>query len=225
MDRQYIDDHHVIARYLADRLSDAEREEFEAYYLEHPDVVKEMETVARFKAGLIDLQRTGELDTLIAGRPRTGRSHYLMAAAAIATVAIAVTFFATRDSRLPPLLAGSPSLLVAGNARPPAIGAVQRVFRTRSTGADVEIELPAARQAIALEVLPESEGTTFGASLATARRVLATTSGLTTNTDGLVAMYLDSSRLAPGSYELTLTNEATNEASVFTVRIRAAQQF
>jgi hypothetical protein len=224
MDRQYIDDHHVIARYLADRLSDAEREEFEAFYLEHPDVVKEMETVARFKAGLIELQRAGELDALIAGRPRSRNFRYLVAAAAIAAVAIGVSFFATRDSRLPSLLAGSPSLLVRRSEPPPAIGAIQRVFRTRTTGADAEIQLPAVRQALALEVLPESEGKSFGASLATARRVLATTSGLTANTDGLVAMYLDSSRLEPGSYELTLTNEATGEASVFTVRLRAAEQ-
>jgi hypothetical protein len=224
MDRQYIDNHHVIARYLADRLSDAEREEFEAYYLEHPEVVKEMETVARFKAGLIDLQRSGELDQLVAGRPRTDGQRYLVAAAAIAAVAIGVTFFATRDAQLPSLLAGSPSLLTAGGERAPTIGAVQRVFRTRSTGADAEIQLPAERQAIALEVLPESEGKRFGASIATARRVLATTSGLPTNADGLVPMYLDSSQLEPGSYELTLTNEATNEASVFTLRLRAAEQ-
>lgn len=224
MDRQYIDDHHVIARYLADRLTDTEREEFEAYYLDHPDVVKEMETVARFKAGLIDLQRSGELDKLMADRPRMGGQRYLVAAAAIAAVAIGVAFFATRDPQLPSLLAGSPSLLAMGNERPPAIGAVQRVFRTRSTGADAEIQLPAERQAIALEVLPESEGKRFGAALATARRVLATTGGLTTNADGLVPMYLDSSRLEPGSYELTLTDETTQEASVFTLRLRAAEQ-
>lgn len=219
MDRQYIDDHHVIARYLADGLSDAEREEFEAYYLEHPDVVKEMETVARFKAGLIDLQRAGELDKLIAGQPRATSLSYLVAAAALAAVAIGVTFFATRGSQPPSLLAGSPALLAMEGGRTPMIGAVQRVFRTRSTGADAEIRLPAEREVIALEVLPESEGKRFGASIATARRVLATTSGLTTNTDGLVPMYLDSSQLEPGSYELTLTNEVTNDASVFTLKI------
>jgi hypothetical protein len=224
MDRQYIDNHHVIARYLADRLSDAEREEFEAYYLEHPDVVKELETVARFKAGLIDLQRSGELDKLIAGRPHAGSLRYLVAAAAIAAVAIGVTLYATRDPQLPSLLAASPSLLAMGNERALTIGAVQRVFRTRSTGADAEIQLPAGRQAIALEVLPESEGSRFGASIATARRVLATTSGLLTNADGLVPMYLDSSQLQPGAYELTLTNETTNEASIFTLRLRAAER-
>ena len=219
MDQQYIDDHHVIARYLADRLSDAEREEFEAYYLEHPDVVKEMETVARFKAGLIDLQRAGELDQLIAGRPRTASSQYLAAAAAVGAIAIGVAFFATRESQAPGLLAASPSLLVAADERAPTLGAIQRVFRTRSTGADAEIELPTERQAIVLEVLPESDGKSFGASLATSGRVLATTTGLTANSDGLVPIYLDSARLEAGSYELTLTNEATNEASVFTVRL------
>ena len=47
MDRKFIDDHHIVARYLADQLPDTLREEFEAYYLEHPEVVQELEATAR----------------------------------------------------------------------------------------------------------------------------------------------------------------------------------
>ena len=75
MDRKYIDDHHVVARYLADHLTDDERQAFEAYYLEHPEAVKEMEAVARFKAGLHHLQQSGELDRLVKAPARTPRWH------------------------------------------------------------------------------------------------------------------------------------------------------
>lgn len=51
MDCKYIEDHHIVARYLADRLSDAERQSFEAYYLANPDVVQDMQAVARLKVG------------------------------------------------------------------------------------------------------------------------------------------------------------------------------
>ena len=65
MDRRYIDDQHVVARYLANRLTDEEREAFEAYYLEHPDMGQEMEAAIRFKVGLMRLRETGELAPLV----------------------------------------------------------------------------------------------------------------------------------------------------------------
>ena len=46
MNLKHIYDNHVIERYLADQLDDAEREAFEAYYLQHPEVVSDMESVA-----------------------------------------------------------------------------------------------------------------------------------------------------------------------------------
>jgi hypothetical protein len=81
MDVKHIDDHHLIERYLAEDLSASECEAFEAYYREHPEIVREMEAVARFKAGLNDLHRVGELDRLVThtGRfeIRLQRSQYL----------------------------------------------------------------------------------------------------------------------------------------------------
>src|ERR1043165_5298786 len=93
MDRRYIDDHHVVARYLADRLTDEEREAFEAYFPEHPDVVQELEAAARFKVGLMQLRDTGELTQLLQPAPRRQTWQYLAAAAAVAALVIGAFFF------------------------------------------------------------------------------------------------------------------------------------
>ncbi len=66
LDKQYIDDHDVVERYLADQLSEPERESFEAYFLEHPEAVQEMNRTAKFKSALMDLQESGRLQPLLA---------------------------------------------------------------------------------------------------------------------------------------------------------------
>ena len=64
-------------------LTDDEREAFEAYYLEHPDVVPELEAAARFKVGLMKLRDTGELSKLLQ-REQRRQWPYFAAAAAVA---------------------------------------------------------------------------------------------------------------------------------------------
>ncbi len=49
MDRKQIDDEHIVARYLADQLTPAEAEAFEAYYTQHPRMVREIEYALRLK--------------------------------------------------------------------------------------------------------------------------------------------------------------------------------
>ena len=86
MDRQYIDDHHIVARYLADRLPEPEREAFETYYLEHPEIVREIEAAARFKSGLAQLRDSGELAVLLKPAPWYARWQYLALAAAATVI-------------------------------------------------------------------------------------------------------------------------------------------
>src|SRR5688572_21034668 len=104
MDRRYIDDHHVVARYLADRVTEEERSAFEAYYLEHPEVVQELEAAARFKTGLMRLRETGELDDLMQAKAGGFRWPYLAAAAAIAFLVLGAFFALTRPPETQPLL-------------------------------------------------------------------------------------------------------------------------
>src|SRR5690242_9172553 len=120
MDRRYIDDHHIVARYLADTLPDAEREAFEAYYLEHPEIVREMEAAARFKVGLMQLRDSGELASLLQPQPWYRRTSYLAVAASLAIAALGALLFYARSPSLQPLLVATASSLTdrLGNPRP-----------------------------------------------------------------------------------------------------------
>ncbi len=93
MDRQYIDDHHIVARYLADQLAEAEREAFEVYYLEHPEMLREIEATARFKAGLAQLQASGDLAALMKPTPWYAQWRYLGRCSRSPSSAIAIAFY------------------------------------------------------------------------------------------------------------------------------------
>jgi hypothetical protein len=118
MDRRYIDDNHVVARYLADRLTDDEREAFEAYYLEHPDVVQELEAAARFKVGLMKLRDTGELSRLLQ-REQRRQWPYFAAAAAVAVLVIGAFVIIDRTPERHPILAATVEALRGTNGSPP----------------------------------------------------------------------------------------------------------
>ena len=61
MDRRYIEDNQIIDRYLMNRLSDEEMETFEQFYLEDPELVREIEVRKHFIRGLRQADRTGLL--------------------------------------------------------------------------------------------------------------------------------------------------------------------
>ena len=121
IDRKDIDDNRIVARYLADQLSDHERESFEAYYREHPDVVLELEATAKLKAGLKQLRESGELDGLIKPPWRFGvRTVALAASLLFAGICIAWWFVAQRASA--PMLTAAMSTLADQSGSPlPAI--------------------------------------------------------------------------------------------------------
>src|SRR5262245_9174787 len=62
--RAHLDDRQIAVHYLADKLSTPDIEAFEEHYLEHPDVVEELELDAKLKAGLMCIRDSGELDRL-----------------------------------------------------------------------------------------------------------------------------------------------------------------
>lgn len=218
MDRNYIDEHHIVARYLADQLSDTEREAFEAYYLEHPDVVQDMEAVARLKVGLARLQESGELGTSIAAR-RFPRHYYFAAAAAIIVAAVGLLYL--REPPQGALLAASAATLLDRSGTPLRVSAPIHVLRTRSAATeDAEITLADSPQAIQLRVLPEVEAQPPRyrveiAAVATGSepQMLAAVGDLTPDADGFVPVYLDGSRLAAGTYVLTIAGETGTSAA------------
>jgi hypothetical protein len=81
--QKYIDEHDVVERYLADQLSETEREGFEAYFMEHPEVVQQMNRTARFKSALLDLNDSGRLQPLLVRKPQRTRAIVITAVAAV----------------------------------------------------------------------------------------------------------------------------------------------
>lgn len=101
MDRQYIQDHRVIERYLSGQLSAAEEQALEEAYLADPDLLAELETTERLRAGIKDLGARGELGR-VRGAPRWLRAlaspQYAAAASVLLAVALALSGTLYRDN-------------------------------------------------------------------------------------------------------------------------------
>jgi len=61
MDRRYIDENQIVDRYLMNKLSGEESDTFEQFFLEDPELVREIEVRKRFIRGLREADRTGLL--------------------------------------------------------------------------------------------------------------------------------------------------------------------
>jgi hypothetical protein len=208
IDRQYIDDHHVVPRYLADQLAAEEREAFEAYYLAHPEILKDMEAVARLKTGLHDLQRRGELPALLKSRKRIWR---LALAASVAALVIAASVILVRPPAKRPLIASVPTALLDEAGRPLPVFTRRYVMRMRGGGFDAQLQIPRSREAIELRILPEQSSEPAQYTLQISRidemqppRPIGDLGHLRVGEDGYIAVYLDSAQLSPGIYELRL---------------------
>jgi hypothetical protein len=227
MDRRYIDDNHVVARYLADRLTDEERDAFEAYYLEHPDVVQELEAAARFKVGLMRLRDSGELTSMLRPAPRRKTWQYLAAAAAVAAVAIGALLL-VRGPQTQPLLAASVEALHRTSGALPEIASTHAILRTRGSAVDAEIPLPPAGEVIELLVLPEFTAERyrvrlFRMSADDSLQSVAELGGLAPAPDTFVPVFVDGSRLRPGQYRLAIVGDSDTDArdkeSAFILRL------
>jgi hypothetical protein len=228
MDRHYINEHHLVARYLADRVTDEERSEFEAFYLEHPETVREMEAAARFKVGLMQLRDAGELPGLLKSRPRYLQWQFLAGAAAAIVVVMGSIYELSRptETRSPLIAASIEALGAATSSRT----SVYMILRTRGSSVDAEIAPSASGQAIELRVLPEftADPPRYRVRLS---RLLADDSlepvaevgGLVSAPDRFVSVFLSGQRLRPGQYQLTIRGESDTDArhseSAFVVRI------
>jgi hypothetical protein len=232
MDRRYIDDHHIVARYLANRLTDEEREAFEAYYVEHPDMVQEMEAAARFKVGLMKLRETGELTRLLQ-REQRPPWHYVAAAAAIAALAIGTFLLIDRTPASRPVLAASIDALHATGGVQATLTGQYAILRTRGSAVDAEIELPPAGQALELRVLPEFAARPeryrvqlFRMSADDSMQSVAELGGLAPDPDTFVSVFVDAARLQAGQYRLAIAGDPDTDArdkeSAFILRMRRA---
>jgi hypothetical protein len=218
-----IDDPTRAGRYLADQLTDAECAEYEARYVADPEAVAELEATARLKIGLQRLRQSGELSELIAGTagPHPTRTWMLAMAASIAAVVIGVGLWLPRTGPLSaPVLATTAGAFKDRSGHSLSVVATAPLFRTRAEKYDAVIELPSARGAIELRVLPSTpaEGAHYQASLArikdddSSERIMSIEDLKPSAEDGFVDLFADSSLLAPGRYRLILSAQAGGSA-------------
>jgi hypothetical protein len=219
MDRQYIDDRHVVARFLSGQLSEAESRDFEKYMLANPEIVHDVEATARLKVGLHVLEKTGQLDSLLRHKPFYRDTRYALAAS-VGVLALCAFFYLKDGAPQAPKLFASASALVdqAGHLLPVARN--YAILRTRGTGYDALVELPETPQVIELRVLPETPARPprYRVSLARvadddAQKTIGSVVGLIPDADGFVSVYFDSSKLMRGRYQLTIRGDAGTDAS------------
>jgi hypothetical protein len=203
-------------RYLIGKLSEQERRAYEALLLSSPDTVFELEATARLKVGLEKLKETGELDQLLQHRRRSFLTFHLPLAASFAAVVIGATLWWLRvaDIATAPLLFTSHTSLMekAGHPLPITITAA---FYIKRGGMPVErIEKPPGPSEVVLRVMPAKLNKSHLYRLSLSRlgqadfEVVARIDNLTPATeDGFIECYADSARLAPGRYEIVVTDQ------------------
>jgi hypothetical protein len=209
MDRKQIEAEHIVARYLADQLSPAQAAEFEAYYTQHPSMVREIEYALRLKEGLAALRDRGQLDALM--RARRGR--WAMPLSIAAAIAVAIiggwTWYGSPQSAP---VASTLDGLVPGMSTPMPLGGKYLLVRMRSANdGTLQIPLPAARSALELQMLPSAGFTGAPYQVALTRMDadgkpsrVGEAQDLTPGPDGLVSAWLDSARLQPGRHTVEL---------------------
>src|SRR3954447_21205824 len=153
MDRTQIEAEHIVARYLADQLSPGEAEAFEAYYTQHPSMVREIEYTLRLKEGLATLRDRQQLDGLMKAR-RWRWALPLGIAAAITSAALGTwTWYGSPSAA--PVAAGTLEALLENNHATLPLSGKYLLVRVRSAEQmPLEIPLPAQASAVQLQVLP-----------------------------------------------------------------------
>src|SRR5690348_17584865 len=147
MDRKQIESEHIVARYLADQLSSEESQAFEAYYTEHPSMVREIEHALRLKEGLATLRDRQQLDALV--KARRGRwALPLSIAAAVAGAALGTwTWYGGGTPAEPAAARTLEELIDASKATLPVAGKYILVRVRGAEQAPLEVPLPATPSA------------------------------------------------------------------------------
>lgn len=227
MDLEQINTEHLVPRYLAGQLTAADEAAFEAFAAEHPEVYRDVERVLRLKEGLAILQDRKQLAPLV--QSRSWRSYLPLAAAAVILLSCGVLLW-TRHRQAPPMIlaAATADFAQPSSKSSPLVGSYV-LLRSRDASTTAPIELPAQRGIVQLRILPA----TLGDPPYTARLIRLSPQGpqdsvgettglLASRTDLYVTVYVDTTTLTSGEYEIVLapkTASADNNRDHFKLRI------
>jgi hypothetical protein len=214
MDRQYIEEHGVIERYLHGKLTHDEQQAFEEAYLADPELLEQLELAERLQQGLIDVARTGRQG---GPQPKAWLASFAsppFAAAASIVLVVSLVFSGMlyrENSALRNLANSSPGM----TRLQPLIAVRGSTSNTISTPADGEL----------IVLLVDPGAGNFDAFRARISRMdppelVAEFDGLEPGYEDNLALAVPGSRLGPGDYEVLV--EGTSESGTYreTNRVR-----
>jgi hypothetical protein len=207
MDRARIDAEHLIARYLADQLSEEQRAEFEARMHSDPELVREVDATARFKFALRDLEVRGELEKLPRRRLPITQPAWLAAAASIVVLLAAALVWISRGPPEPQMIAASLAELAAPGAALPRLARSVAVIHTRSA-VDAQIELPPQDEVLELVLEVNQSAEVYDVVLrrpaGEGSAVVGAARNVPRSPTGHVSIFLRPASLPPARYELSV---------------------
>ena len=225
MDAQQIAERHVVERYFAGQLSESEALAFEAYVEAHPEIVRDIEEVARMKSGLATLKMRGELPSFKA-TPGTSWSRWpAVIAASVAILAFGLLMF--RKTLFPEpqrtLLAATIQDL-AGNERPPTL--IAAITLTRSRGAQPETLYASPQESFVmatLELFADDLSAPYSAQILRVAdgkpTALAKIDNLHVNAEGNLVLFLREEDMPAGDYLIRVSTPGETAAADFALRV------
>lgn len=194
--------------YIVGRLSDEERRTFEDRLVREPALVREFEQSLRLREGLEALRDQGYV-AKVAAQGRWLRIS-LPALVAAAGAGLALLLWAPRSTGPSPVLTAS---VESRTGTGPMIAAHFTFVSVRGNPAP-ELDLP-PKGLIEFRMAPAARGTASRYRVTLLRRdtgralkPAGALAGLALGAEGYVYCYADASRLAPGSYTLSVESEA-----------------
>lgn len=230
MDAKHIAEHHVIERYLAGQLSDAEADAFERALEAHPELARDVERIARMKTGMAVLERRGELAKLLAQpvAPPKRRAVWIGAAAAV-VLALGLLVFRQAETPTPAaLLAVSLDALSSHSDSPIPLRASVALARARGMGPDAELSSSGkAPGAAELELATgAAAGTHYAVELlaidSAGARTVAKVPDVATDEAGAAHLFVALHALAPGPYLLRLSSADAGGPIEYSIALRPA---
>ena len=208
------EDRDLIDRYLANRLTDTEVVVVETRIVEDSGFRNEVELTEALRVGLRELENRGEITPLLSHRNTLWQHPRFALVASFAAVALGVASFLFYQR----FDAGSDELAVASlrfdqlrgaGSTPDAVWQQSGVPTRLQLRFDVGLK-PADTWQVVVDLVADDAS----------RRILATTAAL--DGDGLAVVNVESTRLPPGDYRITLTPQApapSQESVVYALRI------
>jgi hypothetical protein len=229
MDAKQIAERQIIERYLAGQLSEEDARAFEAYVEVHPEIHRNIEVVARMKAGLATLRKRGELGGLLAAKspPWHRRTALLVAAAASVIVALILVVRPWSVDSGGALLAATLQELAMGNSDVPVLKA--RIALTRSRGIKPQV-IAIAPDGGAIEVTLQlsapdptvAYSAVFSRLVGNSLEQVAESNNLHTNDAGDLVLFVRTESLREGNYLFRISTNG-REPSEFALRVTQAR--